>query len=218
MSDRAFVIAFSVSLGIHGALLLMQLIPMNRRSPSTSRPAVEVIYEAGVARRELRRVQEALPPAPGERPGASPGAGLPGSPSIRIPERPPLTMDGTASAFIPSTPAVVDLTNLPEASHGNPVLLSYFSAIREQIQQAANHQPWLAAEPAQGLVYVSFLLVSSGLVKSVAVVPDRSIPSSTLRDTALRIVKSAGPFPPFPPSMAEPQKTIVVPLEFLIGS
>jgi protein TonB len=118
----------------------------------------------------------------------------------------------------PQRGAVIDLTNLVEASRGDPVLLSYFSAIREQIQQTANRQPWLTGEMTQGLVYVSFTLYASGSVERVVIVGERSVDSEMLRDAALRIVKAAAPFPPFPPSMTEGHKTVVVPLEFLLGS
>ena len=113
----------------------------------------------------------------------------------------------------------MDLTNLVDAAQGDPVLLSYFSAIREQIQRAANQQTWMAGEPdAQGLVYVSFVLGAAGKVQAVSIVADRSIPSRQLQDIAMRIVKAASPFAPFPPSLAGASKTVVVPLEFLRGS
>ena len=97
-------------------------------------------------------------------------------------------------------------------------MLSYFSAIREQIQRAANRRTWLTGEQREGLVYVSFVLTSTGAVQEAAVVSGRSAASPDLRDVAVQIVKAASPFPPFPPSMGEPNKTIVVPLEFLLGS
>jgi TonB family protein len=114
---------------------------------------------------------------------------------------------------------VVDLTNLIEAAQGDPVLLSYFSAIREQIQQTANGQTWLAADQAvQGVVYLSFVLSRDGAVDAIAVLPDRSVRSRPLQEIGLSIIKAASPFPAFPPSLGETSKTVVVPLEFLVGS
>jgi TonB family protein len=114
---------------------------------------------------------------------------------------------------------VVDLTNLVEAAQGDPVLLSYFSVIRERIQQTANRQTWLAADQgAQGVVYLSFVLSRDGEIASASVLPDRSARSRPLQDIALTIIEASSPFPPFPPSIDEPAKTVVVPLEFMVGS
>ncbi len=112
----------------------------------------------------------------------------------------------------------VDLTNLEEASHGNPVLLSYFGAIREQIQRMANARAWVpSAEASGGTVYVGFTLGRTGAMQSMSVVPERSSASAPLHDVALRIIKAAAPFPPFPPSFQESSKAIIVPLEFSVG-
>ena len=113
----------------------------------------------------------------------------------------------------------VDLTNLEEAAHGNPVLLSYFGAIREQIQRMANARSWVPnGEATGGTVYVGFTLGRTGAMQSLSVVPERSTASSTLHDVALRIIKAAAPFPPFPPSFQESSKAIIVPLEFSVSS
>ena len=109
----------------------------------------------------------------------------------------------------------VDLTNVAEAAQGNPVLLSYFEAIREQIQRTANTQTWMPpGDASAGVVYVGFVLTSAGHVQSASVVQERSTASSELVQVALRIVKASSPFLPFPPSFKEPSKAIVVPLEF----
>ncbi len=114
---------------------------------------------------------------------------------------------------------VIDLTNLAEAAQGDPVLLSYFGVIRDQIQRAANRNTWMTGtQKDQGIVFLSFVLTRKGRIDSVEVVPDRSVPSTTLHDIGITIIKSAGPFPPFPPSLSEPAKTVVVPLEFLWGT
>ena len=120
--------------------------------------------------------------------------------------------------LFPDRSAIVDLTDLVEAAKGNPVLLSYFSAIREQIQQAANHRTWMTGEGHEGTVYVSFVLAANGSIRSATVLEGRSVPSRTLQGIAMQIVQSAEPFPAFPPSLPEHRKTIVVPLEFLLGS
>ncbi len=232
MSDRAFTVAFGVSLGLHLVLLLGQLASLNWLKMSGSRTPIEVIYERETTTQELERLQERLARATSE------SAAVPSTPTVgehaqvRIPDRPllsddrlltvteagrPLTDDGSLSELVPGSPAIVDLANLVDASRGNPVLLSYFSAIRDQIQQTANRTTWLNGASTEGLVYISFTLSASGAIRQVAVVSERSVAAQPLQEAAIRIVKAAAPFPPFPPSMAEPNKTIVVPLEFLLG-
>ena len=217
MSDRIFTLAFGTSLGLHLLVLLGQVLPFRWLTPSPDRAPLQVIYEYEIAKQELRTIQEQFAKAAMERGGPSVPATLSDRPQIRIPSRPSLLKEPLPDSLRLSPSSVVDLTNLADAARGNPVLLTYFSAIREQIQQTANRRSWWTAESAQGIVYISFLLTSSGTVKEAQIVGERSAPSPALREIALRIVKGAAPFPPFPPSMTEPTKTIVVPLEFLLG-
>ena len=220
MTDRAFTVAFGISLGVHLVLLVCQLVTLPWAHIARARTPLEVIYEYEIAQQEARRLQDQL--ARVKRDAASsltaPGASNPREGSrIRIPERPMLSSDRLPDLG-PAPASVVDLTNLVEAARGDPVMLSYFSAIREQIQRTANHRTWLTGEEREGLVYVSFVLTSTGAIQEASIVSSRSADSSSLRDVAVQIVKASSPFPPFPPSMGEPNKTIVVPLEFLLGS
>ena len=230
MGDRAFTIAFGVSLGLHLVLLVGQLVSLRWLPLPSARTPVEVIYEHEAAARELERLQEHLARATQDTVAIPSTVGE--HPQVRIPDRPslsddrslgavatgrPLTDDRELSEFVPGPPAVVDLANLVDASRGDPVLLSYFSAIRDQIQQTANRTTWLDAATTEGLVYVSFTLSASGAIQKVTIVSERSVAAQPLQEAAIRIVRAAAPFPPFPPSMVEPNKTVVVPLEFLLG-
>ena len=214
--NRPLVIAFSVSLACHALFLGMRLARVRHQEREQDRKAMEVIYEYQVAEQELLRLQRQLATLQ-EGHGSLPGAANP-TPQIRIPDRAVMNLPPALSEAGMSRSAVVDLTNLVEAAQGDPVLLSYFSAIREQIQRTANHQTWLTGERDQGLVYVSFMLAASGQVSSVSIAADRSTTSRSLQDIALKIIRSSTPFPPFPPSLKESSRTIVVPLEFLLGS
>ena len=217
MTDRVFTICFGISLGLHLALLVGQLLSLGWFRIDRVRTPIEVVYEYEVAAQELQHLQEQLARAKRDA-VAAPSLTTGERVQIRVPDRPLLTADQTVPEILPGRSSVVDLTNLVDASRGDPVLLSYFSAIREQIQETANRRSWLNGEPTEGLVYVSFVLTSTGAIQGAAVLPDRSVPSQPLRDISVNIVTTAAPFPPFPPSITEPNKTIVVPLEFLVGS
>jgi len=219
MSDRMFLISFGASAGLHLLLLAGQLLSLDWFALPRQRLPLEVIYESrSDPAEELALLKEQLTRATRET-SASPAPSLPGGHTeIRIPERPLLAAEQSLAGLLPDRGPIVDLTNLVDAARGDPVLLSYFGAIREQIQRTANQQAWLAGETTEGLVYVSFLLTASGRLQDVAVVTERSAEARPLWDAALRIIRGSAPFPPFPPSMTDPSKTVIVPLEFLIDS
>ena len=225
--DRPAVVAFSLSLTCHVALVMSSTIhPMHWVAPRPHR-ALDVIYDQphrspnqDKERFENQVTHLGSPLSPTLQSAGS--QGLPGAqaplPQIRIPDR-------AGSGFLPafhesgSMPsASIDLTNLVEAAQGNPVLLSYFTAIREQIQRPANQQTWFAGGPNGGLVYVSFVLESNGRVRAATIVPERSSSPHALQEVAVRIIRASSPFAPFPPSFSESEKTIIVPLEFLLGT
>ena len=112
----------------------------------------------------------------------------------------------------------VDMRRPAEAAHGDLVLLTYFNAIGEQIQQAAEGRTWVTGAPQGGLVQVAFTLRANGDVEDIAVLGAPTERSAHLRGLAVRILRRAAPFPPFPSSMREASRTVVVPLEFLLGT
>ena len=207
---------------IHLVFFLGQFVSLHGFSASRLRPVtpLEVIYESDTLHRKLQHLEEQLVRAKRDTALAPlTAASLSDHTQIRIPERPALTADTTVSPLMmPGRAPVVDLANLADASGGNPVLLSYFGVIRDQIQRTANNRAWSTGDTTEGLVYVSFVLTATGSVHSVAILSDKSVPSDRLQDISLRIVKTAAPFPPFPPSIQEPSKNVIVPLEFLLGS
>jgi len=218
MNDRPLLIAFGISLGLHGALLVKPALPLRWVQAPAIRPPLRVVYEQPTVRSPAHPTRAALVRAlrqAGVGP-STPGAG--DGPRIRVPDRPTLGTMSLAPDWTPRAPSVVDLTDLLDAARGDAVLLSYFGAIRERIQRTANQRPWLTTETTPGVVYVSFQLDASGLVREARVVPERSAASSALQQVAVRIVTSAAPFPPFPPSLSVSTKTIIIPLEFVMGS
>ena len=216
--DRPLLVAFGVSLACHTLFLGFQLVQLHLHSDAERARTLDVVYEYQIAEQDVRQLQRQLTELR-KNPEAIPApAGVQApAPTIRIPDRPTLAVPLTQPDASTARTAVVDLTNLVDAAQGNPVLLSYFSALREQIQRTANQRTWLTGQAAQGIVLISFVLSSNGEVLSASVVADRSVPSRALQDIAMRIVKASSPFVPFPPSLPDSAKTIVVPLEFLVG-
>ncbi len=242
--ERLFSLMLIISLAGHAVVLVAQLISLGWSGWTTPlRHPAKLIYEQEAAKDasswaadELHRVETRMrephrPSSPlaqgSQADGIAPGQGglptiAPGSLTV-IPQ---VSGDGSTHPLTAVSPSgshawsgAVDLTNVVEAAQGNPVLLSYFSAIREQIQQIANTQEWLPQGTAtEGVVYVGFIMSRAGQIQSSSIVADRSAPYPLLRSAALRIIRSASPFPPFPPSFEESSKTIMVPIEFVRGS
>jgi hypothetical protein len=109
----------------------------------------------------------------------------------------------------------IDLTDIVSAARGDPVSLTYFGAIREQIQRVADGQNWLPdGKPSGGLVYVSFMVDRQGRIQSARPAAEEPEVLAALGDLALQIVKASAPFPEFPPSFDQQSLAIRVPLDF----
>jgi len=217
MGERAFTVAFAISLGAHLSLLVVQLHRLGWLGPRSRRLPIDVVYEYKEAEDELQQLRERLAKAKRDALTASTPGGSGGRPSVRIPERPLISSVESMTALLPGRAPFVDLTNLVDSARGDPVLMSYFGAIRDEIESAADRRAWFSADIAEGMVLVSFVVVSDGAIQAMSVLDERSVASARLRDIAMDIVKAAAPFPPFPPSLKESQQTVVIPLEFLLS-
>lgn len=235
-TDRLLSIAMGVSLAGHAAAIGAFLLTSGWKGWARPTGPVKIVYESeGPADQvpwthEVTRIQVGLrqaPPPSAVLPEQSLGEGYQVGPlgpdlSQLAAENDAgsgrLVMWGEAGAGDEGgTPwsSAIDLNDLTGMFQSNPVLYSYFSAIRERIQHAANQEAWQPMDPsAAGIVYVGFVLHRNGSIESVSVLEDRSAESPALRQVALRIVSVAGPFLPFPPSFPESSKAIVVPIEF----
>ncbi|MFA5275493.1 MAG: energy transducer TonB [Candidatus Omnitrophota bacterium] len=77
----------------------------------------------------------------------------------------------------------------------NPSYISYYQIVREKIRRAA-YQNYTHADT--GEVYVTFVISNDGYLRESRLVAERSTAVGYLRETALRSVKDASPFPNFP--------------------
>ena len=95
----------------------------------------------------------------------------------------------------------------------NPTYVSYYQFVREKIRRAA-YQNYTRSET--GEVYMAFVISSSGILKEVRLVEEKSSLKYYLRETALRSVRDASPFPEFPKDLNYPQLSFNVIISFEI--
>jgi len=95
----------------------------------------------------------------------------------------------------------------------NPSYINYYQIVREKIRRAA-YQNYTRAEV--GEVYLSFLIFSDGSLKTVQLIEEKSSSSPYLKETALRSIKEASPFPNFPKELDYPQLSFNVVISFEI--
>lgn len=95
----------------------------------------------------------------------------------------------------------------------SPNYIAYSQIIREKIKRAL-YQNYNSMEI--GEVYLSFILSRDGYIKEVRLVEEKSSPSAYLRQTALRSIKDASPFPDFPKKLDYDQLSFNVVVSFEI--
>lgn len=104
----------------------------------------------------------------------------------------------------------ITLSPLSTEKINNPQYLTYNddmrSAISRNIKERAytyvNHPDFQAGE-----VYVTFVLESSGMLKKVKIIEEKTAANSYLRNVALRSIMESNPFPPFPKGFDYPEFT-----------
>ncbi len=95
----------------------------------------------------------------------------------------------------------------------NPSYVSYYQLVREKIRRAA-YQNYTRIET--GEVYLAFLISNTGILKDIRLIEEKSAPNYYLREIALRSIKDASPFPPFPKELDYPQMSFNVIISFQI--
>lgn len=95
----------------------------------------------------------------------------------------------------------------------NPSYISYYQIVREKIKRSA-YQNYTGREV--GEVTVSFVISNDGMLRELLLIEERSYESAYLRETALRSVKDASPFPNFPADLDYPQLSFNLAITFEI--
>ncbi|MBM3250204.1 MAG: energy transducer TonB [Candidatus Omnitrophica bacterium] len=224
-SDRAFQIAFVISLVAHGVIFLqnpdLSFLPLARQEES-----LKVTY--------IRKQKEARPPQRKlSLPRREPLLEVPSkvSPEKRLPA--PFTQnrellrpkDAAGSANLdfakpnlikPDIIAVKRRITLPEPDKdkiNNPTYMNYYQIVREKIKRAA-YQNYSGTET--GEVNISFIISNDGYLKDLRLSEEMSADNAYLRETALRSVKEAAPFPNFPSELDYPQLSFNLAINFEI--
>jgi TonB family protein len=95
----------------------------------------------------------------------------------------------------------------------NPSYVSYYQFVREKIRRAA-YQNYSRSET--GEVYMAFVISSTGILREVHLIEEKSSANYYLRETALRSIRDASPFPLFPKELDYPQLSFNVIISFEI--
>jgi TonB family protein len=95
----------------------------------------------------------------------------------------------------------------------NPSYVSYYQFVREKIRRAA-YQNYSRSET--GEVYMAFVISSTGILRDVRLIEEKSSSNYYLRETALRSIRDASPFPLFPKELDYPQLSFNVIISFEI--
>ncbi len=107
----------------------------------------------------------------------------------------------------------ITLPSIEMAKIDNPSYISYYQTVREKIRRCA-YQNYNRNET--GEVYISFIISNDGYIKSVRLIDEKTTGNDYLKDTALRSVKDASPFPNFPKELDYPQLSFNIIISFEI--
>ncbi|MFH0826984.1 MAG: TonB family protein [Candidatus Omnitrophota bacterium] len=222
-SDRVFQIALVISLIVHGVIFF--------QSPNLS------FFPRAKEGKKLN--VSYVKPAPEPKPETKPKVLPEKKPLLKLPERitlerklPPLYAEKpdifkeirapkpnqvsfAKPAFLkPDTLAVKKKITFPSPELdkiNNPVYLSYYQIVREKIKRAA-YQSYTGKEV--GEVTVSFVILNNGHLQELRLIEEKSVLSPYLRETALRSIREAGPFPTFPKELDYPQLSFNLAITF----
>lgn len=95
----------------------------------------------------------------------------------------------------------------------NPMYISHKQSIGQIIRRRAfqyvDHPDF-----ASGHVYLTFVLSADGALKAVKIIEDKTSANEYIRNVALRSIREAAPFPPFPQGFVFPEVSFSLLIEF----
>jgi len=222
-SEKIFLIALIVSLGLHAAILIQNpnfSIFTPKQKETT--PEISYVKEPLKASEEEKQVssQKREPflklssKITADKRNPPPFIEKQASPSRNIDENIPKPSFERPTFTRPDISAIKKKITLPPVGLdkiNNPTYISYYQIVREKIRRAA-YQNHNRAET--GNIYISFIISSDGYLQETRLSEERSAPSRYLREVALRSVKDASPFPNFPKDLNYPQLSFNIEISF----
>jgi TonB family protein len=228
LADRSLQVAFLLSLLIHGAVLVqwqnLKFSPLSKKEKQ-----VEVRYIRRLGRTSTETAKE------DSRLKAEPLLKLSSRLKITAERRSPppfieredvvnkkisdsLQSPGIDKPTLARPDAVtlkkkVTLPAIGIEKINNPTYISYYQIVREKIKRAA-YQNYNRGET--GEVFLSFIISKDGELKDVRVLEEKSSSQAYLQQIALRSIKNASPFPPFPKELDYPRLSFNVIISFEI--
>jgi protein TonB len=115
-------------------------------------------------------------------------------------------------SYIEEKKGIVSLSKDLEKEKIPKAILSYYRAVREEIKKSA-----IANKPfggGRGEVTVIFEVLSDGSLSDINLDQSRSVSNRILKKAALRSIKLASPFPPFPKEIGTDNITFSITIEF----
>jgi len=112
----------------------------------------------------------------------------------------------------PAEKVTVSAQTLSNELKNEPSYLNYFHSVREKIKTVARRN--CPGYFRNSEVFLSFVVLSNGRVKDVAVIRDRSTSGNRLKNIAIKAVRTASPFPDFPEDINLPELNFQLVISF----
>lgn len=112
---------------------------------------------------------------------------------------------------ISEEPAAESISEISDIEHLEEYI-SYYQLIREKVKKRVKSNYTKSSE--EGIAYLVFSLMGNGDLKNLEIDDSRSSKSEYLRKTALKSLKEASPFPPFPRSIKKREITFSIAVIF----
>jgi protein TonB len=107
---------------------------------------------------------------------------------------------------------IVSLSGDLKTESISQAVLDYYRAIREEIKKRAYY--YKPHVQGKGIVTVLFTLSRDGVLRELAIDDKSSTSQEVFQQAALKSVKYASPFPPFPPELKNDYITFSITIEF----
>jgi outer membrane biosynthesis protein TonB len=214
VKNKNFQIALVISLAIHTAVLLrLPLIKLFSTRRVEDKTELTYIKEQAIL--PSLKVYEEIFPKQSSRPPSSKAVAPPPyvmkEKIFEMAKNIPLKKPKFTSPEIIAVKKKITLPSINDEKIDNPVYLDYYQVIRERIKRAA-YQNYTSL--INGEVYLSFIIMNNGHIKSTRINEEKSTPYAYLKQIAQKSIFDASPFPSFPKDLDYPELSFNVIIAF----